>query len=76
MQARVPALRTPSPLEAEPLSWPDVEPEELEDAARNLCAVRPGSRAAERLMERACYLRSIRTAPAAGQPAASLLLLA
>jgi hypothetical protein len=59
-----------------PQPWPGVEPEALEDVARSLCARRPGSRAAERLMERAAYLRAIRTPTLDGPRSSSALLFA
>ncbi len=60
MQAQAHASRSPSHPDADLRPWFGVEPEALEDAARSLCAIRPGSRAAERLMERAAYLRATR----------------
>lgn len=86
MRARPAAPRNTSRPETEPpprsvLSvlvsdiWSSLEPEDLEDAARGLCARRPGSRVAERLMERASYLRTMRgPQPADGQRTSALLL--
>ncbi|AWN35941.1 hypothetical protein [Methylobacterium radiodurans] len=59
-----------------PQPWSGVEPEDLEAAARILCTLRPGSRAAEWLMERATYLRAMRSPPSADLRGQSALLLA
>lgn len=75
MKAHASASASLSGLEV-PQPWSGVEPEDLEDAARSLCASRPGSRAAEWLMERASYLRAIRSASSADPQAPSRLLLA
>lgn len=61
MQAHTPASCCSSNPDADLLAWFGVEPETLEDAARSLCTIRPGSRDAERLMERAAYLRATRS---------------
>lgn len=75
MQAHVHAPQSPSHPDADPHPWFGVEPEALEDAARALCAVRPGSHAAERLMERAAYLRVTRCRHADDRQRASALFL-
>ncbi len=72
---QVHASRSPSRPEPGTQPWAGLEPEMLEDAARSLCALRPGSRAAERLMERAAYLRATRLLPPCDRNGTSALLL-
>ncbi len=75
MQTHHHAPRIPSDPGADLLPWFGIEPEALEDAARSLCAVRPGSRAAERLMERAAYLRATRSRHTEDRQRVSVLFL-
>lgn len=74
MQAFLSNPARPSRPEPEPSPWLGLEPEDLEDAARRLCAARPGSGAAERLMERAAYLRASRFSHRSGVGVAHTLL--
>lgn len=75
MQTHHHAPRIPSDPGGDLLPWFGIEPEGLEDAARRLCAVRPGSRAAERLMERAAYLRATRSCHTEDRQRVSVLFL-
>jgi hypothetical protein len=74
MTTRVPAAGS-LPGTHVPPPWSGLEPEDLEDAARSLCARCPGSSAAERLMERAAYLRANRSSPTNDPRVSGALLL-
>ncbi|GJD77955.1 hypothetical protein [Methylobacterium gregans] len=75
MQAHAHAPWCSSNPDADLLPWFGLEPEALEDAARSLCAVRPGNCDAERLMERAAYLRATRIGHTEAPQRASALFL-